>query len=144
MYEQFSGYFGGGAGYDHQGNWQTPNFKVKIFNDDGSEKMQSYTNVADVFDGMNVAFTSFENKVNHQITQKVNDVVANIVGGDSLVQYDQKKHRITIGSAVKKDPFWHKRWSRCTRFHRCSEWFAALCNQTCYSCIRCECVEIFW
>ncbi|WP_375646679.1 YadA-like family protein [Bartonella sp. TT29SHDZB] len=56
MAQAFARYFGGGAGYDKEGNWGAPTFTVKAFDKDGNETEKNYTNVADAFSGVNSAF----------------------------------------------------------------------------------------
>ncbi|WP_375628333.1 MULTISPECIES: YadA-like family protein, partial [unclassified Bartonella] len=62
MNNQIATYFGGGSGYKN-GNWISPTFTVKVFDEDGNESEKSYTSVADAFAGVNSAFTA----LNHQI-----------------------------------------------------------------------------
>uniref|UniRef100_UPI001ABA5E42 hypothetical protein n=1 Tax=Bartonella raoultii TaxID=1457020 RepID=UPI001ABA5E42 len=88
MNEQFASYFGGGAGYNEQGKWNAPTFKVKKFDDKGKGTEQEYKTVAEAFEGVNQSFTDIHNEVNEQINQVV---------GDSLVKQDKDSHVILVG-----------------------------------------------
>ncbi|MBX4336571.1 hypothetical protein K3248_08235 [Candidatus Bartonella raoultii] len=88
LQDQFAKYLGGGAGYDMQGNWTSPTFKVKKFDDSGKVTEQEYKTVAEAFDGVNQSFTNIHNEVNEQINQVV---------GDSLVKQDQESRIISVG-----------------------------------------------
>ncbi|WP_166428918.1 hypothetical protein, partial [Bartonella saheliensis] len=88
LQDQFAKYLGGGAGYDMQGNWTSPTFKVKKFDDSGKVTEQEYKTVAEAFDGVNQSFTNIHNEVNEQINQIV---------GDSLVKQDKESRIISVG-----------------------------------------------
>ncbi|QEE08460.1 surface protein/Bartonella adhesin [Bartonella kosoyi] len=88
MNNTLASYLGGGAGYDHEGKWSAPSFKVKKFDDNGKETEQEYTTVAEAFEGVNQSFTNIHNEVNEQINQVV---------GDSLVKQNEKTHVISVG-----------------------------------------------
>ncbi|WP_375671548.1 hypothetical protein, partial [Bartonella sp. SD1336NMGDW] len=78
---------------------------VKTFGEDGSEGSKSYDSVADAFDGVNVAFTGFEQKVNNHITEKVNDVIGDKVDdiiGDKVDDVVGKKVDEAISQANEK------------------------------------------
>ncbi|WP_166428916.1 YadA-like family protein [Bartonella saheliensis] len=85
-----AGYFGGGAGYDKDGNWSAPTFTVKVFAKDGSGADKEYQNVADAFTGVNASFVNLD--------QKIENVATN-VAGNSLVKQDSTG-LITIGGEV--------------------------------------------
>ncbi|WP_375666157.1 Vomp family autotransporter [Bartonella sp. TT121SHDZB] len=78
-------YFGGGAGYDENGEWHAPTFKVYQINDNGTVSKQPYSNVADAFEGVNNSFTNIHNQIL--------DIKQN-----SLVQQEEKFGPITIGA----------------------------------------------
>uniref|UniRef100_UPI0035CF5F0B Vomp family autotransporter n=1 Tax=Bartonella sp. CB15SXKL TaxID=3243512 RepID=UPI0035CF5F0B len=84
MNKMFAEYFGGGAGYDDDGKWSVPSFKLKTVNSDGKDEEKSYGNVADALAGVGTSFTN--------IHKEINKVV-----GDSLVKQDEKTHVISIG-----------------------------------------------
>ncbi|WP_375671514.1 YadA-like family protein [Bartonella sp. SD1336NMGDW] len=63
MTQAFANYFGGGAGYDEEGQWSGPTFTVKVFDKDGNESEKKYNNVADAFAGVNSAFTALNNQI---------------------------------------------------------------------------------
>ncbi|WP_208438227.1 YadA-like family protein [Bartonella taylorii] len=63
MSQAFASYFGGGAGFNEEGRWVSPIFKVKAFDKDGNETENTFTSVAAAFDGVNSAFTT----LNHEI-----------------------------------------------------------------------------
>ncbi|WP_245410091.1 hypothetical protein [Bartonella tribocorum] len=86
--EQLATYFGGGAGYDQQGNWQAPNFKIRQFNEDGGSEEKSYSNISDVLSGVGNSFTNIRNKMTHEISK---------IESENLVKQDEKTKRITIG-----------------------------------------------
>ncbi|SSZ39869.1 Vomp family autotransporter [Bartonella grahamii] len=78
-------YFGGGAGYDENGEWHAPTFNVIQFKNDGTSSKQPYSNVADAFEGVNNSFTNIHNQIL--------DIKQN-----SLVQQEEDSGLITIGS----------------------------------------------
>ncbi|WP_212111016.1 Vomp family autotransporter [Bartonella queenslandensis] len=86
--EQLATYFGGGAGYDKQGNWQAPNFKIKQFGEDGASEEKSYSNISDALSGIGNSFTNIQNKITHEISK---------IESENLVKQDEKTKRITIG-----------------------------------------------
>ncbi|WP_375674023.1 hypothetical protein, partial [Bartonella sp. CL32QHWL-2] len=94
--EQLATYFGGGAGYDEQGQWKAPSFKVKAVKDDGKSEEIDYGNVADALAGVGNSFTNIRN----EISKEINNEIAN-VKGDSLVKKDQATNLITIGKEVE-------------------------------------------
>ncbi|WP_074381069.1 Vomp family autotransporter [Bartonella doshiae] len=79
-------YFGGGAGYDEEGEWHAPIFKVIQFNANGAIK-NSYDNVADAFEGVNDTFSAIHNQITN-ITE------------NSLVKQDGEEGLITVGKAT--------------------------------------------
>ncbi|WP_208442129.1 YadA-like family protein [Bartonella raoultii] len=85
-----AGYFGGGAGYDKDGNWSAPTFMVKVFGKDGHGADKEYQNVADAFTGVNTSFVNLDKKIEN---------VATNVAGNSLVKQDNTG-LITIGGEV--------------------------------------------
>ncbi|WP_375658501.1 Vomp family autotransporter [Bartonella sp. MR30HLJHH] len=80
-------YFGGGAGYDENGEWHAPTFKVYQINDNGAVSKKSYDNVADAFEGVNNTFTNIHNQIS--------DITKN-----SLVKQEGEDGLITIGKAT--------------------------------------------
>ncbi|WP_375657946.1 YadA-like family protein [Bartonella sp. CL436QHHD] len=94
--EQLATYFGGGAGYDEQGQWKAPSFKVKTVKDDGKSEEIDYGNVTDALAGVGNSFTNIRN----EISKEINNEIAN-VKGDSLVKKDQATKFITIGKEVE-------------------------------------------
>ncbi|WP_246046887.1 Vomp family autotransporter [Bartonella mastomydis] len=86
--EQLASYLGGGAGYDQQGNWQAPNFKIKQFGEDGGSEEKSYSNIADALSGVGNSFTNIQHRITHEI---------NKIESENLVKQDEKTKRITIG-----------------------------------------------
>ncbi|WP_375673249.1 YadA-like family protein [Bartonella sp. CL25QHWL] len=94
--EQLATYFGGGAGYDEQGQWKAPSFKVKTVKDDGKSEEKTYSNVADALAGVGNSFINIRN----EISKEINNEIAN-VKGDSLVKKDQATNLITIGKEVE-------------------------------------------
>uniref|UniRef100_UPI001ABB057C Vomp family autotransporter n=1 Tax=Bartonella taylorii TaxID=33046 RepID=UPI001ABB057C len=89
-------YFGGGAGYDQDGNWKAPSFKVNTVKDDGNSEDTNYTNVADALAGVGSSFTNIKN----EITKQINNEISN-VKGDSLVKKDASTNYITIGAEIE-------------------------------------------
>ncbi|UNF52155.1 Vomp family autotransporter [Bartonella krasnovii] len=77
-------YFGGGAGYDENGGWHTPTFKVIQFKANGTSSKENYSNVADAFEGVNNTFTNIHNQIS--------DIKEN-----NLVKWDEDGKLITIG-----------------------------------------------
>ncbi len=86
--EQLATYFGGGAGYDKQGNWQAPNFKIKQFGEDGVSEEKSYSNISDALSEVGNSFTNIQNKMTHEISK---------IESENLVKQDEKTKLITIG-----------------------------------------------
>ncbi|WP_273724213.1 YadA-like family protein [Bartonella sp. AU18XJBT] len=62
MNNQIATYFGGGSGYKN-GNWISPTFTIKAFDEHGHETENTYTSVADAFAGVNSAFTALNNQI---------------------------------------------------------------------------------
>ncbi|EJF96741.1 hypothetical protein ME9_00441, partial [Bartonella taylorii 8TBB] len=89
-------YFGGGAGYDQDGNWKAPSFKVNTVKNDGNSEETNYTNVADALAGVGSSFTNIKN----EITKQINNEISN-VKGDSLVKKDASTNYITIGAEIE-------------------------------------------
>ncbi|WP_166428881.1 Vomp family autotransporter [Bartonella saheliensis] len=82
-----------GAGYDAEGNWKTPNFKVKTVNSEGKEEDKNYTNVAEAFESVGTSFTNIQK----QVTEQINHVI-NKVESENLVQQEKETNNITIGA----------------------------------------------
>ncbi|WP_180338240.1 YadA-like family protein [Bartonella mastomydis] len=82
--------FGGGAGYDKNGNWIAPTFMVKAFDKNGNEVDKSYNSVAAAFTGVSDSFANLDKKIENVVTN---------VAGDSLVKQDNTG-LITIGGKV--------------------------------------------
>ncbi|UNF55515.1 Vomp family autotransporter [Bartonella krasnovii] len=81
---------GGKASYE-DGKWVAPTFSVKTFSEDGTEGTKEYGSVSDAFDGVNVAFTSFGNKITNQIKQELGNQVAEQIKSDALSWNDGEK-----------------------------------------------------
>ncbi|WP_273723953.1 Vomp family autotransporter [Bartonella sp. AU18XJBT] len=77
-------YFGGGAGYNENGEWHAPTFQVYHIGDNGAVSKQPYSNVADAFEGVNNTFTNIHNQIS--------DITKN-----SLVKQENESAPITIG-----------------------------------------------
>ncbi|WP_144062917.1 Vomp family autotransporter [Bartonella birtlesii] len=86
--EQLAIYFGGGAGYDKQGNWQAPNFKIKQFDENGGSEEKNYSNISDALSGVGNSFTNIQNKITHEISK---------IEIENLIKQEEKTRRITIG-----------------------------------------------
>ncbi|WP_375609721.1 hypothetical protein, partial [Bartonella sp. AC53GZZY] len=86
--EQLATYFGGGAGYDEQGKWTAPSFKVKTVKDDGKSEEKTYSNVADALAGVGTSVTNVKNEISKEITNVVSE---------SLVKQDNETAPITVG-----------------------------------------------
>ncbi|WP_375636759.1 Vomp family autotransporter, partial [Bartonella sp. MR90HLJMH] len=67
--DTFAKYLDGGAGYDNEGKWIAPTFKVTTFNDDGSPAEQEYESVAAAFAGVSSSFTKLHNEISDNIEQ---------------------------------------------------------------------------
>ncbi|UNF52160.1 Vomp family autotransporter [Bartonella krasnovii] len=81
---------GGKASYE-DGKWVAPTFSVKTFSEDGTEGTKEYGSVSDAFDGVNVAFTNFGNKITNQIKQELGNQVAEQIKSDALSWNDDEK-----------------------------------------------------
>ncbi|WP_142417221.1 Vomp family autotransporter [Bartonella massiliensis] len=77
-------YFGGGAGYDKNGEWHAPTFYVYNINDNGTVSKKPHQNVADAFEDVNNTFTNIHNQIS--------DITKN-----SLVKQEEENGFITIG-----------------------------------------------
>ncbi|WP_375673013.1 Vomp family autotransporter [Bartonella sp. TS82HLJMH] len=77
-------YFGGGAGYDENGEWHAPTFQVYHIGDNGAVSKKPYNNVADAFEGVNNTFTNIHNQIS--------DITKN-----SLVKQEGEDGLITVG-----------------------------------------------
>ncbi|WP_375657948.1 Vomp family autotransporter [Bartonella sp. CL436QHHD] len=77
-------YFGGGAGYDENGEWHAPTFQVYHIGDNGAVSKKPYQNVADAFEGVNNTFTNIHNQIS--------DITKN-----SLVKQEGEDGLITVG-----------------------------------------------
>ncbi|MCZ2159196.1 hypothetical protein NPX99_08055, partial [Bartonella sp. 220] len=84
--------FGGGAGYNGDGTWKAPTFKLKAVKADGKSEEKTYTNVAEAFEGVGSSITNVQNKV----TEQVNNAITK-VEGESVVKWDEKTKFINIG-----------------------------------------------
>ncbi|WP_208440737.1 Vomp family autotransporter [Bartonella raoultii] len=90
-------YLGGNAHYEN-GTWTNPTFKVKTVNSEGTTEEQSYTSVAEAFEGVGTSFTNVQNK----ITKEINSAITTIQG-ESLIQQDKATQHITIGKDTEGD-----------------------------------------
>ncbi len=86
--EQLANYFGGGAGYDTEGKWKAPTFKVKTVKEDGNSEDKNYTNVADALSGVGTSFTNVQNKITNEITNQINHLQSD---DSAVVHYDKNK-----------------------------------------------------
>ncbi len=84
MSEMVGSYFGGGAGYNKEGAWIAPTFKVKQIGSDGHITDETYQNVADAFSSVGNSFQSVHNEIN-------------TMRSDSLVKWNEEKKLIKIG-----------------------------------------------
>ncbi|WP_273724403.1 Vomp family autotransporter [Bartonella sp. AU18XJBT] len=74
MGDHLASYFGGGAGYDENDDWNSPTFNVAQFNADGSSgKKKSYHDVASAFDGVSESMS----KINKRIQNVEKNVSSN-------------------------------------------------------------------
>lgn len=80
-------YFGGGAGYNENGEWNSPTFQVYHINDNGTVTKKPYDNVAEAFEGVNNTFANIHNQISN-ITE------------NSLVKQDGEDGLITVGKAT--------------------------------------------
>ncbi|GAA5097217.1 hypothetical protein GCM10023260_06900 [Bartonella acomydis] len=77
-------YFGGGAGYDENGEWHVPTFHVYHIEDNGTVSKRPHQNVAAAFEDVNNTFTNIHNQIS--------DITKN-----SLVKWEEEQKLITIG-----------------------------------------------
>ncbi|WP_026500605.1 YadA-like family protein, partial [Bartonella grahamii] len=74
LQQSFASYFGGGAGYDKEGNWQGPKFYVQVFNEDGTKgDKEERNNVSEAFDVVNDSMST----INDRIKEVEKDVSSN-------------------------------------------------------------------
>ncbi|MBX4336577.1 hypothetical protein [Bartonella raoultii] len=97
MNEHLASYLGGGAGYDTEGKWQAPNFKVNTVNADGNSEDKNYTNVGDALAGVGTSFTNVQNKFTTEITNQINRLQSD---DSAVVHYDKKDGAINYGSVT--------------------------------------------
>ncbi|VEJ44746.1 Vomp family autotransporter [Bartonella vinsonii] len=73
---QLANYFGGGAGYDQDGNWNGPNFMISQINANGTVgEKKSYNNVADALDGVNSGMVNINNRIDDVINKVDSDAL---------------------------------------------------------------------
>ncbi|MET3589995.1 hypothetical protein ABID23_001087 [Bartonella silvatica] len=63
MYEQFAGYFGGGAGYRNR-TWTAPSFSIAQLSRHGENTFTTYDNVASAFEGVNGSMKNLNDRIN--------------------------------------------------------------------------------
>ncbi|WP_375678324.1 MULTISPECIES: YadA-like family protein [unclassified Bartonella] len=64
LQQTFSSYFGGGAGYDKEGNWRGPKFTVQVFNKDGTKgDKEERNNVSEAFDVVNDSMSTINDRI---------------------------------------------------------------------------------
>ncbi|WP_375692409.1 YadA-like family protein [Bartonella sp. AP4SXKL] len=64
LQQTFASYFGGGAGYDKEGNWQGPKFTVQVFNKDGTKgDKEERNNVSEAFDVVNDSMSTINDRI---------------------------------------------------------------------------------
>ncbi|WP_375660918.1 YadA-like family protein [Bartonella sp. CL71SXKL] len=64
LQQTFASYFGGGAGYDKEGNWQGPKFTVQVFNKDGTKgDKEERNNVFEAFDVVNDSMSTINDRI---------------------------------------------------------------------------------
>ncbi|SSZ39870.1 Adhesin yadA precursor [Bartonella grahamii] len=64
LQQSFASYFGGGAGYDKEGNWQGPKFYVQVFNEDGTKgDKEERNNVSEAFDVVNDSMSTINDRI---------------------------------------------------------------------------------
>ncbi|WP_375629586.1 MULTISPECIES: YadA-like family protein [unclassified Bartonella] len=64
LQQTFASYFGGGAGYDKEGNWQGPKFTVQVFNKDGTKGDKEERNsVSEAFDVVNDSMSTINDRI---------------------------------------------------------------------------------
>ncbi|WP_455475107.1 YadA-like family protein [Bartonella sp. B30(2025)] len=85
--QQVTQYFGGGASYNGT-TWQAPTFKVKTFDNKGTESEQEYHNVASAFEGINSTFAY----INKELKSEINNVT-----GEFIVKQDADTNVIAVG-----------------------------------------------
>ncbi|WP_455474852.1 YadA-like family protein [Bartonella sp. B30(2025)] len=85
--QQVAQYFGGGASYNGT-TWQAPTFKVKTFDNKGTESEQEYHNVASAFEGINSTFAY----INKEFKSEINNVT-----GEFIVKQDADTNVIAVG-----------------------------------------------
>ncbi|WP_455466257.1 Vomp family autotransporter [Bartonella sp. B39] len=94
--ETLAKYFGGGAGYDAEGNWQAPSFIVKTVKEGGESKETSYTNVSEALTGVGSSITNVKNELTAQINNEISSVK-----DENLVKQDKTTHLINLGKEVE-------------------------------------------
>ncbi|WP_375649261.1 hypothetical protein, partial [Bartonella sp. MU70NMGDW] len=64
LQQTFASYFGGGVGYDKEGNWQGPKFHVQVFNKDGTKGDKEERNsVSEAFDVVNDSMSTINDRI---------------------------------------------------------------------------------
>ncbi|WP_375610049.1 MULTISPECIES: YadA-like family protein [unclassified Bartonella] len=64
LQQTFASYFGGGSGYDKEGNWQGPKFYVQVFNKDGTKGDKEERNsVSEAFDVVNDSMSNINDRI---------------------------------------------------------------------------------
>uniref|UniRef100_UPI0035D0E242 Vomp family autotransporter n=2 Tax=unclassified Bartonella TaxID=2645622 RepID=UPI0035D0E242 len=88
MNQTFATYFGGGAGYDKDGQWKAPSFVIKKVDSEGKESEESYKSVAEALSDISSSVTNVHNDVTNVVS-------------DSLAKQDDDTKVINIGTEVE-------------------------------------------
>ncbi|WP_374112223.1 hypothetical protein [Bartonella harrusi] len=93
-------YFDKNAGYNGDGTWKAPTFKLKAVKDDGNSEEKTYDTVAEAFEDVGTSITNVQNKVTEQVNNAIENINTQItnVTENNLVQHDSKTGKITIGA----------------------------------------------
>ncbi|WP_273759907.1 Vomp family autotransporter [Bartonella sp. ML70XJBT.G] len=72
MSNNLAAYFSDGAGYDKNGEWKAPTFKVNTVKKDGTAGEESYDTVEKAFSAVGTSFTNIQNTITNEITKEIN------------------------------------------------------------------------
>uniref|UniRef100_UPI00235F622D hypothetical protein n=1 Tax=Bartonella sp. MM73XJBT.G TaxID=3019097 RepID=UPI00235F622D len=91
-------YFGGDTRYE-DGQWSTPNFKLKQFSEDGKSEDKTYQNVSDALSGVSSSLTNVKNTITNEMKKTKGDALLwGKEEGAFVAQHGEKEENSKITS----------------------------------------------
>ncbi|WP_273757235.1 hypothetical protein, partial [Bartonella sp. MM73XJBT] len=91
-------YFGGDTRYEN-GQWSTPNFKLKQFSEDGKSEDKTYQNVSDALSGVSSSLTNVKNTITNEMKKTKGDALLwGKEEGAFVAQHGEKEENSKITS----------------------------------------------